>query len=525
MGSQQYYQMQQQAAPGLMGAPALPQASVGMPSGYPVSPQGLPGIDPALQAQIAQSLQNPNGGDGFSAQGGAAPGAVPSPASFLPGSPTDLLIGAGVGTGIGLGLSAINGKWNGTEKLAKFVDNLPGVRQLSGHLESRLAKVQKPGMREWLLRDAVDKGAPAAIANAEKRQLSMMSKGYAAKFPEVQKLLAGGTTFDGAKSALTQKIAALEAKGKSLSKAEYKSLKAYRGAFQSIHGMKTFSYSAVHAQQAAQMAHLTAKGVGPIGRSVAHLSMYTERIFNGGTLKNMLGGKADEAGAKAFSLGRLLPAALGGAFIIGGAVSKARKAKEGEKTSTFMHEFWGIGIGSLVGWEVGQKFLTAIGFRGLMDKVGSKLGASHLANRVMTPGRGLLEKVFSPASVSKVAKFLPKFTFGGVTVGLLGMFAFGSIFQKIFEKASDSIFGKPSPESLNPDAQQPASTGTTGADMSSMGGLTGANAFAGFQQSAAPAQAMPSMANTASGFSQTPADATFSNAIQSIRQSQQQLGY
>jgi hypothetical protein len=437
----------QQAIASMAGTPELPSA---LPMGFPSTPApGLPGADPALQAKVLQSLQNPNAGDAFVGPGMAAANTV-QPESLLPGSPQDMLAGAAVGSAFGLGLMAINDKWNGFERLAAKIDSLPGIRNISAALDKRVANAKNAGMREWLMRDAIEKGVPTAVANMERRQLAMMAKGNA-KMPAVQNLLSKHKTFAGAQAALEAKIAALEKKSlkAKLSKDEYKLLKAYRGAFHSIKGMHSYTYSNLFAQQAAQQQRLAAKGVGPIGRSIASMSLYTQRIFAGDTLKGMMGNtaKIGEAGASKW-LGRLLPSAFGGAFIFGSAISKARKAEEGEKVSTFMHDFLGVGLGSFIGWEVGQKLLTAIGFRGFLDKIGHKIGIGNISNRLLTPGRGLLEKFVSPATVTKITKFLPKLTFGGFGVGVIGMFVFGSIFQKIFEKISNSIFGKPSEASL-----------------------------------------------------------------------------
>jgi hypothetical protein len=427
---------------------AAPQA---VPTPYMQPPSTLPGADAALQARVLQSLQNPNAGDAFMgpAMAAGAEAVAPPGESLLPGTPGELLAGAAVGSAFGLGMTAIANKWNGFERLATAVDKAPGIRQLSAAMEKKFANTKNAGLREWLMRDAMEKGAPTAIANMERRQLAEMSKGYA-KLPEVKTLLSKHKTFAEAQAALGEKISTLENKAGKLTKEESKLLKAYRGAFQSIKGINNLSYRPLYAQQAAQMERLAAKGVGPIGRGIASMSLYTQRIFGGDTLKSMLGGSAAKAESGAGKwLSKLFPSALGGAFIFGSAIHKANNAKDGEKVSTFMHDFLGVGLGSLIGWEVGQKLLTAVGFRGLMDKVGNKLGIGHVANRLLTPGRGLLEKVFSPATITKITKFLPKLTFGGTAIGLISMFVFGGIFQKLFEKVSDGIFGKPSEASLN----------------------------------------------------------------------------
>jgi hypothetical protein len=476
------------AAPSATPTAAASVAPAATPS-MPAAPSGLPGVDPSLQARIVQSLQNPNAGDAFTMPAMAAANtAAPPTEGLLPGSPQDMLMGAAVGTGFGLGMTAISQR-GGFERLAAAVDKLPGVRQVSAAMDKRLASTKSAGIREWAMRDAMEKGSSTAISNMEKRQLSMMAGGYS-KIPEVQSFLSKQKTFAGAQTGLEQKITALENKTGKLTKEETRLLRAYRGASQSIKGIGGMSYSPLFAQQAAQSERLAAKGVGSVGRGVAGLSLYTQRIFGGDTLNSMMGGKlgktAEQGADKLFSMGKIFPAALGGAFIFGSAISKARKAKDGEKTSTFMHDFLGVGIGSMVGWEVGQKVLTAIGFRGMMDKVGNKIGLGNISNRLLTPGRGLLEKFMSPATVTKITKFLPKLTLGGTAVGLIGMFVFGGLFQKVFEKASDSIFGKPS--------EDPNAQGGTAAQQAALAGSTN-SVFSGFQQ---PTAASSTGLNTAS---------------------------
>jgi hypothetical protein len=199
-----------------------------------------------------------------------------------------------------------------------------------------------------------------------------------------------------------------------------------------ISGLNEY-YLPLYKEQTALSARLQFKGTGPVGRTFANGINYLKRIFNGDTLR-MSGNTAVEGTTRtAFqqvksTLSKFALPGLAGALIFGASIKKAGKAKDGEKTQTFFHDFLGTAIGNFIGWEFGRKMLNSFQFS-------NKLLGKHALNTL-------------PRIFGRTIPFLGTITLGGFVTEILAMFVVGGLFQNIAEKISDAIFGKPSEESL-----------------------------------------------------------------------------
>jgi hypothetical protein len=201
-------------------------------------------------------------------------------------------------------------------------------------------------------------------------------------------------------------------------------------------------YTPLFESQAKQTAQLSAEGVGPVGRTFRSFANYLQRIFRGDTMG--MGSKAATAGEGFFAKlthyvrPAVMPMFLG-ATIFGFSFQSAKNAQPGEKKQAFFHNLLGSQIFNFIGWEFGRKLLNA----------------SHFGDKVF---RGLAGKTL-PGILQKLP-VLGGITLGGLGTELVAMFIFGGLFQKVGEKLSHAIFGKPSQASIDgkpaaPGAQKP----------------------------------------------------------------------
>lgn len=165
---------------------------------------------------------------------------------------------------------------------------------------------------------------------------------------------------------------------------------------------------------ARQTAKMSSQGIGPIGRWLRASTTYLSRSINNESAAASLplkeGGKAQRITNMASrSFGPILMGIL--TFVP--AILDAKKADDGEKTSAFMRNVLGVGLGGGVGFEVGKRLIHGTG---LINKM-------PYAQKVIIP--------------------VLKITAGRFVAGLGALLLFAPICQKIGEKLSDSIFGKP----------------------------------------------------------------------------------
>lgn len=442
-----------------------PQAGGGLPAanGQPGImpgqdlPPGMQGMDPALLAQMQQAMAaNPDDGDGF---------------DILPG-PKEAAIGAAGGIGVAVALNKLEqGRW--IDKAAQKLDRFPGASWLNQRIDDQLAKWANNGQLSGTLQEmyhthtfdevrkispnltgqarteAIEKAIQASVGQMQERQISTTLNNFqkynTAVTQNLKTKFAPHKTFAGLLEGIETEISKYTTRSQTAPK-ELLNLK------ERISGLNN-NYLPVYKEQVALSARLQAKNIGPVGRMFANGVNYLKRIFNGETMR-MGGQKAADTAAKNPSLlsrlwGKATQLALpgmAGALIIGQSLNKAKKAKEGEKTQTFFHDFIGMGIGNFVGWEFGRKLLNS-------TQIISKL----LGKRSMST----LPRVFG-----RVIPIIGGITLGGFVTEMLAMFVIGAVFQKAGELISHKIFGKPSEESIEgkakkKDPQNPQQTAQT----------------------------------------------------------------
>lgn len=467
----------------------LPAAPTNMPNpgvipgmGQPQSAQmpAIPGVDPQMMQQAQQSLANPNGGD---------VNGVGAMSNLFPG-PKELGMGAaaGVGTAFGFGLLDQHKVF---DTGAEWLDKIPGAKTLGAKsekwLQDRMAN-SKPRnqqrLREFFLTDAVvPKGSSEQKINStikstvdqmEREHLKPIverfSNGFTHKKTEAEtkemkaayeKLVKdlGGKhpNFLDEKSWKDMTIRTIEANPQKsipeelaahhyLTK-QFEHLDAKKGknkAEQALHkllrqtkesaGSISELYSPLYESQAKLTAELSAKGVGPVGRTFRSFTNYLHRIFRGDTMG---------MGAKGFlakGMGMLGPALMG-AFVFGFSFQSAKNAKDGENIQAFFHNLLGQQIFNFIGWEFGRKLLNAVGFRNILGRFAKKTPLALLRHIPMIGG------------------LIGGATLGGIATELAAMIVFGGIMQKVGEKISHAIFGKPSQASIDGKGNTPSQNG------------------------------------------------------------------
>lgn len=190
-------------------------------------------------------------------------------------------------------------------------------------------------------------------------------------------------------------------------------------------------YTPLYRSQAKQTAQLSAEGVGPVGRTVRSFANYMQRIFRGDTM--WLGKKSEEAGKGILNqinhhLGPFVMPLFMGATIFGFSFQSAKNAQPGEKKQAFFHNLLGSQIFNFIGWEFGRKLLNSCEF-------GTKVFRGFAAKTLP----GFLKKI----------PLLGSATLGGFGTEIVAMLVFGGLFQKVGEKLSHMIFGKPSQASID----------------------------------------------------------------------------
>lgn len=250
-------------------------------------------------------------------------------------------------------------------------------------------------------------------------------------------------------------------KGK-LTPDEAKILQRLKGVKERIVGLNRH-YKPVYEGQARLTAKMAAEGVGPVGRFMGLTGQYLQRIFNGETLS---------MGSKSFLSMSLMGPMLAGGFIFGMSAQKAKNAKEGEKTKTFFHDFFGTGIANFVGWELGKKWLNSTGIvHKVLGKFSTKRPFDNAVGRYIPifgegAGKATQSGLQKIGANGKFANFMGKvagkgiggwfarLTLGTLATELIAMFAIGSAFQFVGEKVAHLIFGKPSQESIDGKGKQ-----------------------------------------------------------------------
>ncbi len=218
--------------------------------------------------------------------------------------------------------------------------------------------------------------------------------------------------------------------------------------------------------------------IGPVGKAYASSVYYLTRIFGGDAMQmNHFFGKSAATTAEAAAIKgagflkniRFLGPMAAGALIIGASFHKAAQAKDGEKTQSFFHDFFGAGIANFVGWELGRRILapSRIVEWGL-GRFGQRTNPLKFMTYLPFIGHRFSNKVASLTGMgaeSTLAKVLGNHTlgrwFGKVTLtGFAGemipLLVFGTLFQKVGERIAHKIFGKPSEEKAEDAKKQQA---------------------------------------------------------------------
>ncbi len=454
-----------QTLPALLGQPSvLPNntlrggASATAPVGMMPATGAFTGVDPAMMAAAQQSLANPDAGDVN---------------TILP-SPKALGEGALAGGAVALGMNFLTQK-DVFNTGARWLDKMPGAQWLGQRLDKLKSYADKHGsFKEFLMPDAhlpshspqadIDKAIQASMQYMEQNQLKNVLGPYQKQFIKqceksnalktaYEKLLRetghsqtgkylvavakdnpvhSSATLAGVVQNLDQQMNHLkELPNKTKEqKALYKTLRHMK---ERVSGIKEL-YKPLYESQVHLTAKLSAEGVGPVGRCFAGFTNYIQRIFNGTTMRITAEKEATQAAGenlaqKGWGLAKkAVGPLLAGVMIFGLSFHAAHNAQDGEKKKTFFHNLLGSQIFNFIGWEFGRKMLNSFQF-------GSK--------------------VFGRAAGKTLPGFLSKIPLvGGITLAGLGtelvaMFLFGSMFQKVGEKISGAIFGRPSQASID----------------------------------------------------------------------------
>jgi hypothetical protein len=428
-------------------ANTVTQPSYGDPNtmgSAPTAPQPYGGsIDPRMLAAARQGLYNPDdrfnrGNQQFGEQ--TPPQNDTSeedPAKKASAGEIAAYAGAGAVSGVAMGkaLGTMDKEAGFFDKLAKGFGKIPGISHLDEKLDSNLARnVEKyPNwLKELIHADAVvAKGtSPEAQAAATEKHMAAVRGRRIQTLPtslgkhqEVLEKLGGADLLD------TDALKKLDAEGLSkdleakttqlddLVKAGTLTDKEAKGVKKALINshlpvlMGQLDDSA--GKLARQTARLSSNGVGPMGRAFRTSGTYLSRSVSADAANSLaLSDGSIKQKAASFTSKAFGPALMG-IFTVVPAALEAKKAEKGDKTRSFFHNFIGTGISTAIGFEVGKRFIHATGLP-------AKLPG---ANRVIIP--------------------LVRITAGRFVAGLGAMFIFGTAFQKIGEKISNAIFGKP----------------------------------------------------------------------------------
>ncbi len=314
--------------------------------------------------------------------------------------------------------------------------------------------------------------------------------------------------FQNVMNATQAKLEVLEELGDKATKEQKQLLQSLRGLKERVSGLNSF-YKPSYEAQAKLAAKLAQDGVGPIGRVIALGGQYLQRIFNGETLS---------MGSKGFMSMGLLGPVFAGALIFGMSFKKSNEAKEGEKTKTFFHDFFGTGIANFIGWELGKKWLNSTGlFHKVLGRFATKrpFDATRMGRWIpffgenfgkmvqkACGGQNMAAKALGTVFGKGLGGFFSRLTLGGLATELTAMFAFGAGMQWVGEKVAHAIFGKPSKESIegsaakNPMLQSPQAQSPQAMMAGGMAGGLAPGAMSGSQF--APGLPMPGTAQPSS---------------------------
>lgn len=451
-------QMQQQAG-GLGGQPQMP--GVGG-NGMPASAAQSMGMTPQEFAMLQQMMANPNAADAFGAR--QAMGAPPEFQNPF-GDPKLMLVGGLAGIPVSMAIEKLHGvEHSRIAGIARKLDSLPVINGVSNFLENKvLTHLKGTWADEMLNRTARSLGPDEAMRVMQANHINALLKPFAdshktllAPLTSAKTLEQFSTTVDdqiirllqdalnkgNLDGKLAEKVTAAVTAGtvdhkvlglaRKVASADSKeALKVLSGLRRGVRSVQSH-YMPMFADQAV-LAHKL-KDVGPIGRMFAATSNYIRRMFGGEVMKNMpgMGNRVGQAAAQEGSglVGKLLGPFMAGFITIGSALSKAKDAPAGEKVSTFFHDFFGFGVGTLLGMEMGAKYL-----RGPLTRLlGSKAVAAPLKFLRFIPGIGPWF-----AGLSAV----------GILTQVLAMTVVAEPFKRLGEWLSHRIFGKPSQETID----------------------------------------------------------------------------
>ncbi len=331
------------------------------------------------------------------------------------------------------------------EVLKRLEKTVPPSVYAKLNLPKDLSKMSDEAAKQAI--DAIEKLMPTHLVNTEKELMktafqklgkdSRLSKEVSEKllkassFKEVEKIInnkgflrrlgIGTTKIDDALK--TTLLNTLENTRKEAS--IYQRL---RGAYNRIDGLKSH-YISVYKGQKTLRDTLKAGQVGPVGRILADVGNSTRRLLSGSTFGQKL--------SKTPFLNMFTPALMG-AFTMGQAFTMASKAEEGDKLASFSHEFLGFGVGNLLGWEMGRRFLNKFG---IVDKAMGFFNKSHWAEKIAIQIPRFLQKI--PFIGPKLQAVKWGITLVGFAAEMGAMFVTGHYLQKGGEWVSHAIFGKP----------------------------------------------------------------------------------
>ncbi|MEM0951688.1 MAG: hypothetical protein AAGI66_06045 [Cyanobacteria bacterium P01_H01_bin.74] len=171
-------------------------------------------------------------------------------------------------------------------------------------------------------------------------------------------------------------------------------------------------------------ATLSAKGVGPVGLALRSIGTYFTRSLSPEANKVIPAGLLGSSKFSVVNKTKNVIENYSGPLLMGvltfaEAFDAMKNAEPGDKFRTFWHGLLGAGIGGAVGYEISKRAIRSSG-------IVNRLLGKH-ATKVVLPGFNV--------------------TAGRLIPGVMALFVFAPVFQKMGENIVNFIFGKRSPAS------------------------------------------------------------------------------
>jgi len=377
--------------------------------------QGLTG--PGQLQQPGQTLSQPGVMPGI---GGLNDPSGPfNPAVLLPIAAASAAGGLGIGWGMEQLFKEGDNAASPIVRAAQRIDNFGPSKWLNKHLSTGNGRLSKSGIGQQLDIATGKRVGVDVLSEHTEHMFKEMSNRFGKDaegtltkaFQPVRDAIKANDT-KAATEAFEELGKTLVGKGTSGTALRQELLQLGKGGWRTRWGLRTFS-NAIRGRHTSitmgapleRAVSSLPKDVGPIGKMFVTVTGLFKRAVAAESLTGHGGGG---------KFGKLLGPMLGGGALFGFAFWDAHKAKKGDKARSFMHNFLGVGLGGLVGFELAEMLFKR----------------TNLIGRLLPfASRGL------PVALGP--------TLGGLAVFLIAQTIFFKPFSKIGEGISDKIFGKP----------------------------------------------------------------------------------